>query len=73
MRLRYAIPALIVLAAGRVLADEANAFNPTDYPRDVQQAPHYANEECTSQGGGAVSFAPDSVRKFDLTGVGRDD
>lgn len=33
----------------------------------------YANEACDSQGGGAVTFAPDPVRKLDLTGDGRDD
>jgi hypothetical protein len=39
----------------------------------VQKALRYANEECDSQGGGAVTFAPDTVRKVDLTGDGRDD
>jgi len=33
----------------------------------------YADEECARQEGGAVTFAPDTVRKVDLTGDGRDD
>jgi len=73
MRLRYVIPVLVALAACRVSADEPKGFNPADYPSEVQKALHYANEECESQGGGAVSFAPDTVRKIDLTGDGRDD
>ena len=33
----------------------------------------YADEERARQEGGAVTFAPDTVRKVDLTGDGRDD
>ncbi|MDH2342272.1 hypothetical protein [Bradyrhizobium sp. SSUT77] len=33
----------------------------------------YANEECESQGGGAVTFALDTVRRIDLTGDGHED
>jgi hypothetical protein len=43
------------------------------YPPDLRNALHFAIEECTRQGGGEVSFAPDTVRKLDLTGDGRDD
>jgi hypothetical protein len=39
----------------------------------VQKALHYANEECEADGGGAVTFALDTVRKLDLNGDGRDD
>jgi hypothetical protein len=73
MRLRYLIPLLLVSAVSRAMADESRAFNPADYPNEVQKALRYANEECTAQGGGAVAFAPDTVRKLDLTGGGRDD
>ncbi|WP_247418325.1 hypothetical protein [Bradyrhizobium sp. 137] len=38
----------------------------------MQKALRYANEDCDSQGGGAVTFAPDTVRRIDLTGDGRD-
>ena len=64
------------LAAGSAPAQEPAKPPPFDagnYPSGVRKALRYANDECTRQGGGAVSFAPDTVRKFDLTGDGRDD
>src|SRR5947208_16822607 len=64
------------LAAGSAPAQEPTKPPPFDagnYPSGVRKALRYANDECTRQGGGAVSFAPDTVRKFDLTGDGRDD
>jgi len=73
MRSEFVIPLLVALAAGRASADELKPFNPADWPGEVQKAPHYANEECESQGGSVVSFAPDTVRRIDLTGDGHDD
>ena len=70
--MRYLIVLLTMLTAA-ARADEAKPFNPADYPPAVQKALRYANEECDSQGGGAVTFAPDTVRKVDVTGDGRDD
>ena len=64
---------LLVLIASAARAEDAKPFNPADHPAGVQKALRYANEECTSQEGGDVSFAPDTVRKIDLTGDGRDD
>ncbi|WP_245471880.1 MULTISPECIES: hypothetical protein [Bradyrhizobium] len=64
---------LLVLVASAAWAEDAKPFNPSDYPPGVQTALRYANEECTSQDGGEVSFAPDTVRQIDLTGDGRDD
>ena len=64
---------LLALIASAARAENAKPFNPSDYPPGVQKALRYANEECASQGGGEVSFAPDTVRKIDLTGDGRDD
>jgi len=64
------------LAAGSALAQEPAKlprFDPGSYPPAVRNALGYANEECTRQGGGAVTLAPDTVRKLDLTGHGRDD
>jgi hypothetical protein len=64
------------LAAGSALAQgpaKPPAFDPGHYPPEVRKALRYANEECTGQGGGAVMFAPDTVRELDLTGDGRDD
>jgi hypothetical protein len=70
MRCFILLLALLVTAAR---ADDARPFNPADYPAGVQKALRYANEECDSQDGGAVTFAPDTVRRIDLTGDGRDD
>ncbi|WP_027550816.1 hypothetical protein [Bradyrhizobium sp. Cp5.3] len=70
--MRYLI-LLFVLLATAARADDVKPFNPADYPSEVQKALRYANEECDSQGGGQVSFTPDTVRRIDLTGDGRDD
>src|SRR3954469_14912102 len=72
MPMRYLI-LLLVLFATDARADGAKPFNPADYPPGVQKSVRYANEECESQGGGAVTLAPDTVRRIDLTGDGRDD
>jgi hypothetical protein len=64
------------LVAGSALAQQPAKPPPFDagnYPPEVRKALHYANEECSAQGGGAVTFAPDAVRSLDLTGDGRDD
>jgi hypothetical protein len=64
------------LVAGSALAQEpakSPPFDPGNYAPEVRKALRYANQECTRQGGGAVTFAPDTVRKLDLTGDGRDD
>jgi hypothetical protein len=70
--MRYLILLLAVIATA-VRADDAKPFSLSDYPPGVQKALRYANEECDSQGGGTVAFAPDTVRRIDLTGDGRDD
>ncbi|PDT87866.1 hypothetical protein CO669_23660 [Bradyrhizobium sp. Y36] len=64
---------LLALIASAARAEDAKPFNPSDHPPGVQQALRYANEECTSQDGGEVTFAPGTVRRIDLTGDGRDD
>ena len=64
---------LLALIASAARAEDAKPFNPSDYPPGVQTALRYANEECTSQDGGEVTFARDTVRRIDLTGDGRDD
>ncbi len=75
MTFRHLIIAAALLANCAASAQEAAgpAFNPADYPPGVQKALHYANEECAADGGGEVTFAPDTVRKLDLSGDGRDD
>jgi len=70
--MRHLIPMLLLIASA-AHAGDARPFDPADYPTGVQKAVRYANEECTSQDGGPVTFAPDTVRKVDLTGDGRDD
>lgn len=64
---------MLALFTSAARAEEAKPFNPVDYPPGVQKALRYANEECTSQDGGEVRFATDTVRRIDLTGDGRDD
>jgi hypothetical protein len=74
LKLMLVIPA--ALAAGSALAQEPAkppAFDAGNYPPEVRKALRYADEECARQEGGAVTFAPDTVRKVDLTGDGRDD
>lgn len=70
MGMRYLF-LLFTLFVGAARADDTTPFNAADYPPAV--ASRYANEACDSQGGGAVTFAPDTVRELDLTGDGRDD
>lgn len=67
----HAIIVLAALLAGHARAEEPTVFDPAAYPGEVRKALRYANEECAAQGGGTVSFAPDTVRRVDLTG--RDD
>src|SRR6188474_3367565 len=65
----FVFVALILLAAGT--APAANAFDETSFPTEVRESLKYAHEECGE--GGKVTFAPDTVRKLDLTGDGRPD
>lgn len=69
--LTIALAALLMLRA--LAAEEARPFNPADYPPEVQKALQYANDECAAQGGGEVTFAPNTVQTIDLNADGRDD
>ena len=73
MTFRILTVALAALLMLRPVAAEEGPFNPADYPPEVQKALHYANDECTAQGGSDVTFAPGTVRVIDLNGDGRDD
>lgn len=64
---------MLALFTSAARAEDAKPFNPSDYPPGVQKALRYANEECTGQDGGEVTFAPDTVRRIDVTGDGRED
>lgn len=73
---RLALAIMIALLASNALAEGALkpvAFDRSAYPDEVRKALRHADEECRSDGGGEVTFAPDTVRKVDLTGDGRDD
>lgn len=68
--------ALLLLTVGNAAAQQAAKpppFKATDYPIEIRKALSYGPEECRRQGGGKVTFAPDTVRKVDLNGDGRDD
>lgn len=76
MTIRICTSAIGALVAGSVLAQEPARpppFDPGSYSPEVRKALHRANQECARQGGGEVTFAPDTVRRLDLTGDGRDD
>jgi hypothetical protein len=71
---------LFALAALALMAGAASAqgakprlFRAIDYPLEIRKALSYGPEECKRQGGGKVTFAPDTVRAIDLNGDGRDD
>jgi hypothetical protein len=66
------LAALAVPAAAQVAAKQP-PFRAIDYPIEVRKALAYAPLECRREGGGKVTFAPDTVRKVDLNGDGRDD
>jgi len=70
--MRYLLILLTMLTAA-ARADDTKPFNPADYPPAVQKALRDAHKECESQGGGLVTFAPETVRRIDLSGDGRDD
>jgi hypothetical protein len=68
--------AMLVLASCGAAAEEATSLPPfkaADYPIDIRKGLSYGPEECRRQSGGKVKFAPDTVRKIDLTGDGVDD
>ena len=67
---------LAAWSAATALAQDAapaSPFNPDVYPPEVRRALRYGHDECLRAGGGKVTFAPDTVRRIDLTGDGRDD
>lgn len=54
-------------------AAEPEALKLDGLPRVLQQSLQSARDECRKQEGSRVVFGPDTVRKLDLTGDGRDD
>ena len=65
---------LLAGGCGAMAQDAAKtAFDESKFPREVRASLRDAHEECKREGGGKVTFAPDTVRALDLTGDGRDD
>jgi len=72
----WALVVLAIVIGGNAVAQDVPKPKPFDeraFPREVRKSLQYAHDECRRQGGGRVTFAPDTVRKLDLTGDGRDD
>lgn len=69
----FAAIVLVVNGLPAAAQEAARPFRARDYPIEVRKALSYAPVECKDQGGGKVTFAPDTVRKVDLNGDGRDD
>ena len=67
--------AMLALTAGAAAQEAAKLppFKAADYPIEIRKALSYGPEECKRQGGAKVTFAPDTVRRVDLNGDGRDD
>jgi hypothetical protein len=60
---------------GGTLAQDAAKppFDESKFPPEVRKSLRDAHQECRREGGGKVTFAPDTVRTIDLTGDGRPD
>jgi hypothetical protein len=67
--------ALFALTAGVAAAEDKPfpAFKAAAYPLEVRKSLSNAVLECRQSDGGKVTFAPDTVRKVDFNGDGRDD
>jgi len=79
MRQTAVLLAIIMLglsAGGSVAQNAAKQppFKATDYPIEVRKSLSLGPVTCREvEGGGKVEFAPDTVRKVDFNGDGRDD
>jgi hypothetical protein len=70
------LAALAIVAAGGAVAQDATKpaeFDERALPSEVSKTLQAARDECAQEGGERVTFAPDTVRKIELTGDGRDD
>jgi hypothetical protein len=67
--------ALLLVTAGNAVAQDKPLppFKAADYPIAVRKTLSNAVLECRQADGGKVTFAPDTVRKVDFNGDGRDD
>jgi hypothetical protein len=71
--LKIVLAAALIGSGNAAAQDPTKVVNPDAYPAGVQQSLQRARDECKADGGGDVTFAPDMVRAFNLTGDGRDD
>lgn len=70
------LSAVLALTFGAALAAEGAKpapFNAGDYPAEIRKSFDAAIEACREADDGKTTFAPDTVRSFDLTGDGRKD
>lgn len=67
--------ALLALSAGVAIAQDMPSvpFKAADYPLEVRKSLSDALLECRAYENGKVEFAPNTVRKIDFNGDGRDD
>jgi hypothetical protein len=67
--------AAMTVAAPVAAKDAAKpaTFDESAFPPEVRKSLQSARDECAKVEGERVTFAPDTVRKLDLTGDGRDD
>ena len=63
---------LLALTATAAAAQE-KPFRAADYPFEVRKSLSNAVLNCRQADGGKVTFAPDTVRRIDFNGDGRDD
>lgn len=79
IRMFIAAAALTALSASLAAGQPAESakqhppYDETVWPAEVRKVFDYARTECGAGEGVKVTFAPDTVRKIDLTGDGRDD
>jgi hypothetical protein len=64
---------MLVGCVGALAQDAAKVVSPNAYPPGLQGALQRATADCKAAGGSGLTFPPDAVRAFDLTGGGRDD
>lgn len=76
IRTILAISALLVLMMGAASGQQAAKqppFDAANYPAEIRKSFDTAIEACREADDGKVTFAPDTVRSFDLNGDGRKD
>jgi hypothetical protein len=74
IRTILAVSALLALTMGAASGQQAaKPFDAADYPPELRKSFDAAIEACREADDGKVTFAPNTVRRADLTGDGRPD